>query len=160
MQHRSTMTPVLNDRDCSHFLTLSQVPFIACPTLLTVFYLLYSINFMLHKRSLFAFQENAGFDALQAMPHVLWYIHAVSSTILTDNTRLQNLTVIVIGCHPDLTLQNHKGLCFCGMMVYWYLSARFQCVEETMALVLKALMEVVVHSQSWGLLRFIRYLCK
>ena len=69
---------------------------------------------------------------------------------LTDNSGLQYLAVIVIGCHPDLTLQNHKGLCFCEMVVYWYLGARFQCVEEAVALVLKALVEIVVLCKQSG----------
>ena len=105
---------------------------------------------MLYKRPLFTFQEYGGFKALQAMPHVLWYIHAVSPLFLTDNAGFQNFTVIIIGCDSDLTFQYYEGLCFCGMMVYWYLGARFQCVEEAVALVLKALVEIVVLCKQSG----------
>ena len=84
------------------------------------------------------------------MPYVLWYIHAVSPAFLTDNAGFQNFTVIIVGCHPDLALQNHKGLCLGGMMVYWYLSAWFQGIEEAVALVLKALVEIVVLCKQSG----------
>jgi hypothetical protein len=83
------------------------------------------------------------------MPHVLGYVHTVVSTILTDDAGLQYLSIVIVCGKPDLALQYHESLGFGWMVMYWYLRARFQTIQETMAFLLQALMKVIVHPQPW-----------
>ena len=107
---------------------------------------------MLNKRALFALQKHTGLQAFYTMPHVLRYVHAIGTTLLTDDTGLQYLAVIIIGGHFDLTLQDDKSLGFGGMVMHGYLRAWHQYIQEPVALLIQTLMEVVVHPEPWRLL--------
>ena len=108
---------------------------------------------MLYKRTSFALQEHAGFKTFQTMPDVLGDVNTIGATFLTDDTGFQHLTIIIIGGYSDFTFQYHKGLGLVRMMVNRDECPRFQGIEETVALVLQALVEVVVHAQSRRFLR-------
>ena len=103
-----------------------------------------SVYLMFYEWPCLALQQNAGLQALQPVPDVLRNIHAVVTALLTDDARVHYLTLVIVGCHANLSFQNHKGLVFVGMVMHWDKCAWFQSIEESVALVLKALMEVVV----------------
>ncbi len=111
---------------------------------------------MFDKGSLFTFQKHAWLQTLEAMPNVLGNINAISSFFLTQDDGLQDLALVIVGRHLHPTPQYHKSLVLSGMVMHWNLSARLQRIEETVAFVLKALMEVVVHPQPRRLLGLLR----
>ena len=108
-----------------------------------------SINFMLNKWPLFALQEYGGFKTFKAMPNILRYVNAIGSTILTDDTGLQDLAVIIVGRDSDFTFQDYKSLGLGRMMMHGYECAWLQTIEETVAFLIQTLMEIVVHPQPW-----------
>jgi len=73
---------------------------------------------MLYERAFLALQENAGFETLQTMPDVLGDVHAIGAALLTDDTRLQYLTIVIVGGHFDLAFQDDKCLGLCGMVMH------------------------------------------
>ena len=92
---------------------------------------------MLDEWTFLALQKYAGFKALQ------------SATILTDDTGLQYLAVIIVGRDSDFSLQDYKRLSLSRMMMYWDECAWLQTIEETVAFLIQTLMEIVVHPQPW-----------
>jgi len=104
---------------------------------------------MLYERAFLALQENAGFKTLQPVSDVLGDVHAIGAALLTDDTRLQNLAIVIIGRNPDLAFQNDKCLSLSGMVMHRDECARLQTVEEPMAFLIQALVEIVVHPQPW-----------
>ena len=82
-----------------------------------LFYLQYSIHFMLDEWTFLALQKYAGFQALQSVPNVFRDVNTIGSTILTDDTGLQYLAVIIVGRDSDFSLQNYKRLSLVGMMM-------------------------------------------
>ena len=108
---------------------------------------------MLDKRSLLAFQQHTGLGTLKTMPDILGNVNAISAFFVTEDTRLHDLTLVIVNQHFHLALQNHKGLVLGGMMMNWNLGAGFQGIEKTMAFVFKALMEIVVFPKSGRLFR-------
>ena len=66
---------------------------------------------MFHERAFLALQENTGFETFQPVPDVLGDVHDVGAALLTDDTRLQDLAIVIIGRYPDLAFQNDKRLC-------------------------------------------------
>ena len=113
------------------------------------FYLQYSIHFMLDEWTFLALQKYAGFQALQSVPNVFRDVNTIGSTILTDDTGLQYLAVIIVGRNPDFSLQDYKRLSLSRMMMYWDECAWLQTIEETVAFLIQTLMEIVVHPQPW-----------
>jgi len=83
------------------------------------------------------------------MPYVLWNIHTVSSALRADNTGSDNFSLVVVGRDSDLAFQDDKGLVLVRMVVHGNVCTRLQSIDEAVAFVLKAFMEVIVHSQSW-----------
>lgn len=83
------------------------------------------------------------------MPDVLWNIHTVCSALRADNTRGDNYSLVIVSGDSDLTFQYDKGLVLVRMMMHRNESTWLQGIEETVTLILKALVEVVVHPQSW-----------
>jgi hypothetical protein len=104
---------------------------------------------VLHEWAFLAFQEYAGFETLQPVPDVLGDVHAIGAVLLTDDTRLQYLAIVIIGRNPDLAFQNYKCLGLGGVMMHGNECAWFQAIEETMAFLIKTLMKIVVHPQTW-----------
>ena len=81
---------------------------------------------MFHERAFLALQENAGFETFQPVPDVLGDVHAVGAALLTDDTRLQDLAIVIIGRYPDLAFQNDKRLGLGGMVMHGDKCAWFQ----------------------------------
>ena len=79
------------------------------------------------------------------MPGVLGDVGAIDAILMAQDARLDDFALIVIDGHPYPTLQYHKGLILGGMVMNRDLGARLQGIEETVAFVLQALMEIVVH---------------
>ena len=104
---------------------------------------------MLDEWTLLALQKYAGFQALQSVPNVFRDVNTIGSTILTDDTGLQDLAVIIVGRNPDFSLQDYKRLSLVGMMMHGDECAWLQAIEETVAFLIQTLMEVVVHPQPW-----------
>jgi hypothetical protein len=104
---------------------------------------------MFDKWAFLTFQENTGFQALQSVPHVFRDVDTIDSTVLTDDTGLQYLAVIIVGRNPDFSLQDYKRFGLSRMMMYWNECAWLQAIEESVAFLIKTLMEVVVHPQPW-----------
>ena len=61
---------------------------------------------MLDEWTFLALQKYAGFQAFQSVPHVFRDVNTIGSTILTDDTGLHDLAVIIVGRNPDFSLQN------------------------------------------------------
>jgi hypothetical protein len=104
---------------------------------------------MLYEWAFFALEKYTGLQALQSVPNVFWDVNTIGSTILTDDTGLQYLAVIIVGRNPDFSLKDYKRLSLVGMMMHGDECARLQAIEETVAFLIKTLMEVVVHPQPW-----------
>ena len=104
---------------------------------------------MLDEWTFLALQKYAGFQALQSVPHVFRDVNTIDSTVLTDDTGLQYLAVIIVGRNPDFSLQDYKRLSLVGMMMHGDECAWLQAIEETVAFLIQTLMEVVVHPQPW-----------
>ena len=102
---------------------------------------------MLYERPRFTLQQHDRLPALQSVPDVLRNIYSISAVLLTDDAGFHDLALVIVGRHPDLSLQYHKGLVLVGMVMYGDKSARFQGIEETVTLILQTLMEVVVLPQ-------------
>ena len=107
---------------------------------------------MLDKGSLLAFQQYARLQAFEAVPHVLGYVGTVQAVFMAQDAGLKDFALVVVGSHPDLAFQDHEGFGLGGVVMHGNLSARLQGVEETVAFVLQALMEIVVHPEPRGLL--------
>ncbi len=118
-------------------------------------YLKNPIHFMLDKRSLLAFQQHTGLGTLKTMPDILGNVNAISAFFVTQDTRLDDLTLVIVNQHFHLALQNHKGLVLGGMMMNRNLGAGFQGIEKAMAFVFKALMEIVVLPEPGRLFRLL-----
>jgi len=104
---------------------------------------------MLHERAFLALQENAGLETFQPVPDVLGNVNAVGSALLTDDTRLQDLAIVIIGRNPDLAFQDDKRLGLGGMVMHGDGSAWLQTVEEPVAFLIQTLMEIIIHPQPW-----------
>ena len=107
---------------------------------------------MFNKRTFLAFQQNAWFQTFQTMPYVFRNVNTIRAATVTYDTGLQHFTIVVVGRYLDLTFDNHKCLGFGRMMVHWYKCAWLKTIKKTMTLIIETFMEVVVLSQSWGLL--------
>ena len=107
----------------------------------------------------FLYFEDKGIrlQTLYGMPCVFWNVHADSAFIMTEYHRLYYLPVVIVSADPHPSFQENESLIFCHMVMNGYLRSHFQCVEEPMALVVKALMEVVVHPQAWRFPCFFNY---
>ena len=99
---------------------------------------------MLHEWAFFTLQENAVFQTFQPVPNVLGNVHAIGAVLLTDDTRLQDLAIVIVSRNPDLAFQDDKCLGLGGMVMHGDECAWFQTVEEPMAFLIQALMEIVV----------------
>ena len=104
---------------------------------------------MLHERAFLALQEYAGFETFQPVPDILGNVHAVGAALLTDDTRLQDLAIVIIGRDSDLALQDDKCLGLGGMVMHGDECAWLQTVEEPVAFLIQTLMEVIIHPQPW-----------
>ena len=113
------------------------------------------VHLMFNEGTGLALHQDAWLQTLQSMPDVFGNIHTIAATLLTDNTRFHNLSLVIVGCHANLSFQYDKGLVLVGMVMHWDKSARLQRIEESVALVIEALMEVIVLPQSWRLLGFL-----
>ena len=110
---------------------------------------------MLDEWPCFALQQDTRLKALQPVPDVLGNVHTITATFLTDDAGFHYLALVIVGCHSDLSFQNHKGLVLVRMVMHWDKCAWFQRIEESVALVLNALMEIVVLPQPRRLLGFL-----
>ena len=104
---------------------------------------------MLHEWAFLALQEDTGFETFQPVPDVLGDVHTIGSALLTDDTRLQDLAIVIISGHSDLAFQDDKCLGLGGMVMHGDECAWLQTVEEPMAFFIQTLMEIVVHPQPW-----------
>ena len=112
------------------------------------------VYLMLNEWPCFALQQDTRLQALQPVPDVLGNVHTISTTLLADDAGFHNLALVIVSCHANLSFQYHKGLVLVRMVMHRNKCAWFQCVEETVALVLQTLMKVVVLPQSRRLLGF------
>lgn len=108
----------------------------------------YAIHLMLDKRPLLAFEKNTWFQALHSVPGVLGDVDPINAIFMTDDAGLYHFAIIIVGCHSDLAFQDDEGLILGRMMMHRNQRAKFQSVEETVAFVCEAFVEVVVLPQS------------
>ena len=112
---------------------------------------------MLDKWPLLAFQQHTGLGTLKTMPHVLRDVNAISAFFVTQDARLNDLTLVIVNQHLHPTLQYHEGFVLGRVMMNGNLGSRFQSIKKTMAFVFKALMEIVVLPKPG---RFFRLFCQ
>ena len=104
---------------------------------------------MLYEWPLLALQKHTGFQTLQPVPHVFRDVNTISTAFLTDDTGLRDLAVIIVGRDSDLAFQDYKRLGLSRVMMHGDERSWLQTVEETVALLIQTLMEIIVHPQSW-----------
>jgi hypothetical protein len=76
---------------------------------------------------------------------------------MTKYGSFHDFSIIIIGGYPYFPLDENYGLGFGRMVVHWYLGARLQSIDETMAFIVKTLVEIVVHPEAWRLLSSFYY---
>ena len=102
-----------------------------------------------------ALQQDTRLQTLQSMPDVLGNIHTIAATLLTNDAGFCNFSLVIVGCHANLSLQYHKGLILVRMMMHRNKRAWFQGIEESVALVIEAQVVVIVLPQPRLLLGFL-----
>ena len=104
---------------------------------------------MLHERSFLYFENNgSGFKALNIVPSVSRNIDSKASFIMTEDITFQNCSVIIIGIDTHFPSKQNKGFIFGNVMMDRYFCPYFEGIQKTMALLIKASVEVLVHSQA------------
>ena len=102
---------------------------------------------MLDERAFLTFKKKTWLQALHSVPCVLGDIYPMIAIFPTNDAGLYHFAVIIVDGHPDLAFQDDEGLILGRMMMHRNLCAWLQSIEETMALVGKALVKIVVHPQ-------------
>ena len=110
---------------------------------------------MLYEWAFLAFKKYTRFQALYIVPYILRDIRSVSALFVAQDARLQDLSLIVVGGYSDFTFQDDYRLVLRRVVMHRDESAWLHSVEKAVALVLKALVEIVVLPQPWRGLCFL-----
>ena len=92
------------------------------------------------------------------MPYILGDIYSIESFLWAEHYTLYHCTIIIVGIHHNSTTKEHKRLIFRRMPMYLNFGSRLHGIKESMALIIKAQMEVIVHPKPWRFFCFCRNL--
>ena len=98
-------------------------------------------------------EDGAALQALDGVPDALGDIHSVPALAGIQNHAFKQSTVVIVSADPDTPPEHDQCLILGRMVVDGYLSAGLQSIQEPVALLIQALVEVVVHPQPRRLLR-------
>lgn len=68
---------------------------------------------------------------------------------MAKDSKILQFSFIVVGGDFHFAFQDDEGFVFRWVAVDGYLRAGFHGIEHTMAFIFKALMEVIIHPQTW-----------
>ena len=83
------------------------------------------------------------------MPHILRDVNPIVATLLTQHYIFYNRAIIIVSSHPNLASQDNERLILRWVPMDGYHRPRLHRIQESMALIIQRLMEVVVHPQTW-----------
>lgn len=87
-----------------------------------------------------------GHQRLQSVPHALGNVDTINTIFVTKHDRINYRTIVVICCRA-------KDSSFSRMPVYRNSRPRFYGIQHTIAFLIMTPMEVIVHPQTWRILR-------
>ena len=111
------------------------------------FYLQNTVNLVLHEGALLHLEDDAPrLQALHVVPRVLGDVHPDMALLVREDNTLRHLAQVVVDVHAHTPAQQDECLVLRHMMMHRHLSTGFEGVEEPMALVLQATVEIEVHT--------------
>lgn len=109
----------------------------------------YTVHFMLHEGAFFHLEDDAArLQAFDIVPGVFGNVDSQTAFSLAQGDTLDKLALVVVSVYADTPLQQDEGLIFGDVMVDGDNGAHLQGIEETVTLVIEALVKVVVLAQA------------
>ena len=105
----------------------------------------YAIHLVLYEGAFLDFKnDTAWLEALDVVPRVFRDVYSQTAFCLAKDDAFDDFATVIVGVDTHTAFQNDKGLVLGDMMVDRDNGAHLQGVEETVTLVVEALMEIVV----------------
>lgn len=108
-----------------------------------------AVNLMLHKRTFLHLEDDtARLQAFHIVPGVLGDVHSDTAFRQAQHDTFDDRARIIIRIDTHAATQQDEALVFRHMVMDGDLRTHLKCVQKAVALIIEALMEIVVHTQS------------
>lgn len=105
------------------------------------------LQLMRHEGTFFALEQHGGLQAVDRVPHILGDVHPETAVLVAEHHALDHGTAVVVGRHRHPSPQHDERLVLRGMVMHRHHRPRLHRIQEPVALLIQALVEIEIHPQ-------------